>query len=777
MRRSWLLVNILLLGAALDSWAAPTLGSATVNPSAIRVGVASDVVATADIDDPTVIPASVNLQRLSAGGTVTAVLGTLHDDGLDGDAVAGDKVFSIRITLNENREGTVSLRVSAAFKGVLRRGTSKQVRVTAMEADAVGIVDSRGGSVEVTDERSPLFGYKVSIPPGALTEAVALSIRAEPGVKVVSNPDKEEIISSPSFALLPHGLHFAQPVTIELPYLDSDQDGTLDGTDMPVEDATVFYADEATGEWIRAASTIDRNERKVVASTLHFSNWVLLFSRWKTNASVTYYIDSLPLSSEFADSGAFEQEVYAAFRAWSVAVDDSVTFRPTASRDLADVLIRTLDVCAAYPGDADLCEAEAGGMTSRPLQRLSTAHSITVTFNAGTAQGTWVPAPYLSRANRWTPFLRIALHEFGHAMGLPDYDNWVLMPWPPHFRHSYNPTAAPDGAAAIMFYDLGFQNYSAYRPYTTPGPFDVNQARYHYGLLGPGGRIVFSSDRLGSQSLWVLDLATKETTRVADLSGQAGIGYASGPRWSPDGRRISFTGYTNARSQYDIYVVNSDGSGLRRVTNATDGSYADRSAWDPVRPNRLYYLRVWPASSATVHYVDIATLQDTEVPNASGRTTQSFDVTSDGAQLLFSREPSCCWTPSMYSGYQDLLGSSERVLKPTDNLAEWLGRINRQDNWIAYHEQGTGDSYGSYDVFKMSPEFGQVMRLTRGSYSNYSPTWTSGGNEGYIVFYTNMFGNYEIAMMKASAAAYPHGVINLTNHAAADRDPDWTPRR
>ena len=49
------------------------------------------------------------------------------------------------------------------------------------------------------------------------------------------------------------------------------------------------------------------------------------------------------------------------------------------------------------------------------------------------------------------------------------------------------------------------------------------------------------------------------------------------PSWSPDGKQLVFTGYVGGYS--DLFVVNADGSGLRRLTN---DQYADlHPAWSP----------------------------------------------------------------------------------------------------------------------------------------------------------------------------------------------------
>ena len=59
----------------------------------------------------------------------------------------------------------------------------------------------------------------------------------------------------------------------------------------------------------------------------------------------------------------------------------------------------------------------------------------------------------------------------------------------------------------------------------------------------------------------------------ADGSRQHALLRADGsdydPDWSPDGRRIAFSGYRDDNS--DIYVMNADGTGLTRLTSTREG--------------------------------------------------------------------------------------------------------------------------------------------------------------------------------------------------------------
>ena len=54
-----------LLLAPSSAWAAPSIGTVQLTPTSIASGVATTVRVTAVIDDPGVIPSTVNLQRLN----------------------------------------------------------------------------------------------------------------------------------------------------------------------------------------------------------------------------------------------------------------------------------------------------------------------------------------------------------------------------------------------------------------------------------------------------------------------------------------------------------------------------------------------------------------------------------------------------------------------------------------------------------------------------------------------------------------------------------------
>jgi Tol biopolymer transport system component/DNA-binding winged helix-turn-helix (wHTH) protein len=108
------------------------------------------------------------------------------------------------------------------------------------------------------------------------------------------------------------------------------------------------------------------------------------------------------------------------------------------------------------------------------------------------------------------------------------------------------------------------------------------QAEANPDISPDGKRIVFASGREAflHGEIWTANRDGSQQVRITP----AGFGSADRPRWSPDGKRILFDVYDQDNS--DIYVINSDGSGLRRlISHAADDS---APAWS-LDGNTMYF--------------------------------------------------------------------------------------------------------------------------------------------------------------------------------------------
>ncbi|MBE3088675.1 MAG: PD40 domain-containing protein, partial [Actinobacteria bacterium] len=75
-----------------------------------------------------------------------------------------------------------------------------------------------------------------------------------------------------------------------------------------------------------------------------------------------------------------------------------------------------------------------------------------------------------------------------------------------------------------------------------------------------GGMIAFSSDRDGNKEIYIMNSDGSGLVRLTNNDSSDSL-YA----WSPDGSKIAFS--SDRDGNKEIYIMNSDGSGLVRLTN------------------------------------------------------------------------------------------------------------------------------------------------------------------------------------------------------------------
>ncbi len=87
-----------------------------------------------------------------------------------------------------------------------------------------------------------------------------------------------------------------------------------------------------------------------------------------------------------------------------------------------------------------------------------------------------------------------------------------------------------------------------------------------------GSQIAFGSSRDGDFEIYVMQA---DGSRLRRLTESAGTDLR--PAWSPDGQQIAFTSMRDGN--YEIYAIRADGSALRRVTNHPERD--DFAQWHP----------------------------------------------------------------------------------------------------------------------------------------------------------------------------------------------------
>lgn len=271
------------------------------------------------------------------------------------------------------------------------------------------------------------------------------------------------------------------------------------------------------------------------------------------------------------------------------------------------------------------------------------------------------------------------------------------------------------------------------------------------------GRIVFSSDRDGgATSIYILDVATGETTRLTTRDG-----YADVPRWSPDGTRVAFTADwvepqpPDCQPFCDVWVVDADGDHLERLSRSARAEVPE--SWSPDGATLLIDQFDFHGNLQVVA-LDVAG-SDPSSALTSGAPNGHADWSPDGTTLVFT---------SLRDGDRELYlmasdGTDQRNLTrfpaADDNLARWSPDGTR----IVFHSERDGNR----EVYVMDADGGNLVRLTNTPGDDWFPEWSPDGRQ--IAFVSSRDGDDELYLMAADGT----DLRQLTFNDAIDGKPDW----
>jgi TolB protein len=181
-----------------------------------------------------------------------------------------------------------------------------------------------------------------------------------------------------------------------------------------------------------------------------------------------------------------------------------------------------------------------------------------------------------------------------------------------------------------------------------------------------GRRIAFSSNFTGDTEIYVVDVACLRQPgscifEAENLTQHFYNDYR--PVWSPDGEKIAFT--SDRELRYDVYVMDADGTNLRRLTHDRADDYAP--AWSP-----------------------------------------------DGTRMVFTSDR---------TGNEDLF-----IMDADGRNARNLTNHPASDYRAAWSPDGrrlvfTSDRSGSEEIYVMDVASGVVERMTVNDATDYMPTW------------------------------------------------------
>ncbi len=279
--------------------------------------------------------------------------------------------------------------------------------------------------------------------------------------------------------------------------------------------------------------------------------------------------------------------------------------------------------------------------------------------------------------------------------------------------------------------------------------------------VAPAGRIAFVSDRGGTPKIYVMNT---DGSGLRQLT--TGPHADSRPAWSPDGSRIAFARAGDS-SSCGIYAMNADGSGLDRLTSACGDI---TPAWSP-DGDRIAFGKWTLGSLSTGIYVMNA--DGSGVTQLTEGLHDEYPAWSpDGRRIAFNHtyEPwEGDWFTQIFVMNAD--GTNVRPLNGTAGIqfAESGPSWSPDGTRIAYWSFGFGISINGGSIYKGTTDRSSIGDI--GDVDYYStPNWSPDGSK--IVFARRELGSRKLAVVNASGGGPPQD-LTTGSSTHEDYEPTW----
>lgn len=302
-------------------------------------------------------------------------------------------------------------------------------------------------------------------------------------------------------------------------------------------------------------------------------------------------------------------------------------------------------------------------------------------------------------------------------------------------------------------------------PAETPVPSEtpVPEPTPPPGPPPPAGRIAFTAQRDGDWDIYVMDA---DGSNLRNLTDNNANDFA--PAWSPDGQFIAF--HSDRNGTEDIYVMDADGGNLRNLTS-DDNRDEREPVWSPDGQSLAFWTRPIPREDIYVNWdIYVITVDGSGLRGLTDDLADDFAPTwsPDGRFIAFTTNREGAGNDEIYVMNAD--GSNQRNLTRFPQANDKFPAWSPDGRFIAFMSER--DSNG--EIYVMEADGSNPRNLTNDppqsdAPQDTQPAWSPDGR--FIAFTSNRDGNDEIYVMDADGS----NPRRLTGAAANDWDATWAP--
>lgn len=310
-------------------------------------------------------------------------------------------------------------------------------------------------------------------------------------------------------------------------------------------------------------------------------------------------------------------------------------------------------------------------------------------------------------------------------------------------------------APLVMDKDLGGDGVLSANETTSHLTFEVRHKGKSFTFFVDASAVVQEPvDRIAfrdGEDVYVMNADGTNQTRLTTNNGTDSYHHV----WSPDGNKLAYICYNRGDFDFDLRVMNADGS--ENIIAARDVYYDFYPTWSP-DSTKIAHVASVPGAAIEILVVSADGTELTYLPN-----DPALDYVPDWSPtsnlIAFTKWNNEKKELAIY--VIDADGTNETKLTDFGDYPVWSPDGTR----IAF----TGSQNGNTDIYVMNADGSGQMRLTTHPAIDYGIAWSPDSTK--IAFQSNQDGDYDIFVMNADGT----NQRQLTHNQINEYGPDWSP--